>query len=363
MLYVLFLFVPFWAGPERLFKEAKWCEDYLYMDDAITYYKRILARYPDYKKRDSVYLRLIEVYRKTGRDSLFCETVQSFYREMRKKSPLVAYSLYRFAKHIEEDTLLLSAHPDTVEKIFRKISSEFKGSEWADSAEAGIKYLNQVISLPVGKVYRCEVCGKVIKADRILRVKRKYTYKYREKYHTKEIRKGRCYQHQLVKVPIRQIIVCPNCGRRMGSRVVYREYMRCDLKKVERVEKINSDTMCRYCQITEVKKTPMFEYIATNDTPEDALLMLQHYRPTGQWNILNNIDIYFYTMRMSMQQYGIGGWNCKRKRFKKGIYTVTFKWVVYHKDGSSTDHEAVWEIDINERQVTALNHDAEIFMH
>ena len=358
MIYVFIAlsFTPFWIKPQKYIKKARYAESIENYEKAINYYKKCIRRFPHYSFIDSVYFFLINIYKDKGIDSLLIPTIEEFEKNVSKNSSLYPQVLYIDGR-IREDSILSSEYPDSSEAIYSKIARVYKNTPWQDSAKGRIKYLNKIIKLPVGKVYRCEICGKLLKADKILYVKRKYKYFYLKKYHTKEIRRGRCYNHQEILVPVKQVIVCPGCGRIMGKKTKYIRCMRSERYKYAKVETVKSETLCSYCQAHQ----PTFTYIAKEDTPQEALRMLQNYCPSGNHTLLFNIQLVFDVAPSTMQQT-INGWTYEK--IGNGVYQFTLSWTTYVTlSGSIQDYKAIWEIDIYNRTITALNNEAQGFMY
>ena len=248
MFYLLIIlsFVPFWAKPQRYIKEAKQAERLWNYKDASYYYRKCLNKFPAYSGRDSIYFALIDLYKRMVKDSLFLSTIEEFCEEI-PSSVLIPEVTYKKGTFFEEGGTLLLPNPLKAESLYKSIIEEHEESAFVKKARERIKYLNTVISLPVGKVYKCEICGKLLKADKILRVKRKNKAKYLKEYSTEEIRKDRCYEHQLIKVETGVIQICPRCGRILSKSVYGKDCMRIEKDKYN-VKKIKASHPCIRCQ-------------------------------------------------------------------------------------------------------------------
>lgn len=270
MTYILIVlsFVPFWAKPPKYIKEAEKAEANLNYKAGAYYYQKCLNKFPEYPGRDSVYLALINLHVKWGKDSLLLSTIETFCEEI-PSSMLIPEAIYKKARFFDKelpppiripefknggftgDTISIVdkrlADPIKAESLYKVVVEEYKESPFVEKAKERIKYLNEAISLPVGKVYKCEICGNVFKADKILKTKRKNRQKYLEKYSTTEIMKGRCYKHEIVKIRQKVIIKCPECGRIMKTETKDISCMRSEIEQHKRKE-IKSYQRCYFCE-------------------------------------------------------------------------------------------------------------------
>lgn len=378
MYYILIMLsiVPFWAKPSRYMKEAEKAEANLNYKAGAYYYQKCLNKFPDYPGRDSVYLALINLHAKWGKDSLLLSTIETFCEEI-PSSMLIPEAIYKKARFFDKelpppiripefkngeftgDTISIVdkrlADPIKAESLYKVIVEKYKKSSFVEKAKERIKYLNEMISLPVGKVYKCEICGNVFKADKILKTKRKNRQKYLEKYSTTEIRKGRCYEHEIVRVPQKQIIVCPKCGKAIKTKVKYISCMRSEIKSVKRTKKVNSESLCSYC----ASHQPSFGYIPKNNSPNEALRMLQNYRPKGSLTLLQSIES-FYESLYGYGRYRTEGW--EYATLGDGIYQFTLRITVRRMDGIIEDHDLIWKVNIKNRSIYAVSEKAEEYM-
>lgn len=241
--------VPFWASPERYLKEAEKEKSELRRENAIYYYRKCISKSPNYELRDSVYLALLDIYEEMGKDSLFLNTIDEFC-EKNAESNFIPVLLYEKAQFFDKEYALPHSKPLKAGSLYNVIINDFGEAPIAEKAVERKAYLNEIISLPVGKVYKCPICGKFLKADKILKVKRKDKAEYLKKYPTEEIKKERCYEHQLIKVKTGEIQICPRCGRVISKSIYYKECMRIEKNKYS-VKKIKASQPCVRCQDTE----------------------------------------------------------------------------------------------------------------
>lgn len=189
---------------------------------------------------------MLDLYEDMEKDSLFLNTINEFCKE-NSKSDLVPVLLYRKAQFFDKEYELPHSEPLRAESLYNVIIADFGKVPIAKKAAERKGYLNETISLPVGKVYKCEICSKVLKADKILKVKRKNIAKYLKEYSTEEIKKGRCYEHQLVKVKTGEIQICPRCGRIISKSVHDKDCMRIEKNKYG-IKKVKASYPCVRCQ-------------------------------------------------------------------------------------------------------------------
>ncbi len=364
---------------EDYLEQAKEKEDAHNWEAAINFYQKILERFPDYKDRDKVYFVLGRLYLekyendslaedmyKKGIQSCQCDSIidslklaEGFYGlgkvyerpRIAAVKPLAADSLHKKVVKIGEKAEILLGH------TFEGYLDMKKAKILKDSALVRIKFLNKRVKLPVGNVYKCEICGKFLKADKVFKIKQKYKHLYLEKYPTQETKKGRCYDHQIVKVRVKQKVVCPECGKRMRTKTKYVSCMRSERKNVEKTEKVKSEKMCSYC----AAHRPTFGHIAKADTYEEASRMFRNYRPKNNFTIIGNIKIWFGGCADTPYSRLIAhGWTYEP--LGNGVYRFTFRWTISMLTGS-IDKEAIWELDIYERTVCPLNDEAEGLMY
>jgi len=247
--------VPFWASPERYLKEAEKEKKELRRENAIYYYRKCISKSPNYELRDSVYLALLDLYEEMGKNSLFLNTIDEFCEE-NTESNFIPILLYKKAQFFDKEYALPHSEPLKAESLYNVIINDFGKAPIAKKAIERKAYLNETISLPVGKVYKCAVCDKLLKADKILKVKRKDKSEYLKKYSTEEIKKDRCYEHQLIKVKTKVITTCPECGRKK-TEIKIKECMRGERSKyfVENIE-----SLCEDCQILNINQ-PNFDLV------------------------------------------------------------------------------------------------------
>ncbi len=258
ILYLFFIgLVVFLLGckkAEDYLEQAKEKEDAHNWDEAINLYETMLERFPDYKDRDKVYFELGRLYLEIKENDSLAEDmykkgIQSCQCDSIIDSLTLAEGFYGLGK-VYEKPRTSAVKPLAADSLYKKVVKIGEKAEtFKDSALVRMKFLNKRVKVPVGEVRNCEFCGKFLKADKVITTKEKYRHMYRSKYNTHEIRKGRCYKHQYIKIKTGIIKVCPRCGRVISKDVHMTKCMRMDKDKykVKRVK----DSPCIRCQDAE----------------------------------------------------------------------------------------------------------------
>lgn len=291
---ILLLFFLFLAcdTPEKLMRKAKNAELQNFYTGALRYYEKILRKFPDYEKKDSVYVRMLELCREWNLDSLYVSLVRRFAEEGKDRE-LPGKYLYEGGLLCEEKRIA-KRFPERAESLYRLVIEKAPQTGWADSAKRKIKYLNEKISLPYGKVYVCEVCGKVLRAEKHVKLPRKYRYSYTSKYPVEKIKKGRCYEHEIIKVKTGKIYKCPITGKIVKRDVKVVECMRCEKDKY-RVEVVSDSSCCPGYSYAMISLGDTWGYIKSvlGETKDVYEFGIEYMRASYTTLFGGYLDLYF----------------------------------------------------------------------
>lgn len=186
-------------NPERYMKKADQAIDRQDWTAAIDWYKKILEDFPDYSDKPKVYFALGILYSHFTSNGSMAVTMYQKGLKNCKDSTLYLEGLYGLGE-ICEEKFIASRYPDSAVSIYHTIIERAPKSQLGIKAQKRFQYLNETISFPVGKVIKCEQCGEVIKADNILRIKRKERVQYLKEYSINEQKKGLCLKCKYRKV-------------------------------------------------------------------------------------------------------------------------------------------------------------------